>query len=410
MSASGSLTVVGLGADGWAGLTGTARDALLAAAVVIGAPRQLDLLPAEVSAERVSWPVPLREAVRPLLDAHAGRAVAVLASGDPMWHGIGRALVEEVGADGLRVLPHPSSVSLACAALGWSIEDVEVVSVVAQPVETVLARCYPGVKILVLSRDGSTPAGMAKALSRNGFGASTLTLLGSLGGAAQTRTTTTARSAAFGACDPLNVVAVEVAADPGTPHRGMTPGLPDDAFDHDGQITKREVRALTLCALAPSPGELLWDVGGGSGSVAIEWLRVHPRCRAVSVERDADRAERISRNAARLGTPRLRVVEGAAPAALAGLDRPDAVFIGGGLTAEGLVDACWQALRPAGRLVANAVTLESQALLTSLRGRWGGTLLRVDLAHQMPVGGFTGWRPAMPVVQWSVTKPETGQR
>lgn len=410
MPVSGSITVVGIGADGWAGLTDAARDALLSAEVVIGATRQLDLLPPQVSAERVLWPVPLRNAVRPLLDAYAGRVLAVLASGDPMWHGIGRALVEEVGPDRLRVLPHPSSVSLACAALGWPVEDTDVVSLVAQPVETILAHCHPGVRLLVLSRDGSTPPTVAELLSRHGFGPSAVTVLGSLGGSAQSRMEGTAATADLTACDALNVMAVEVAAAHDAPHRGIVPGLPDDAFEHDGQITKREVRALTLSALAPAPGELLWDIGGGSGSVAIEWLLAHPRCRALSVERNPERAARIARNAAKLGTPRLVVVEGTAPSALGGLDQPNAVFIGGGLTGDGVVSACWDQMLPGGRLVANAVTIESQSEVSRLQARLGGTLLRIDLARQVPVGAFTGWRPAMPVVQWAATKPQAGQQ
>jgi precorrin-6B C5,15-methyltransferase / cobalt-precorrin-6B C5,C15-methyltransferase len=409
MSPHAAVTVVGIGADGWVGLADAARTVLCDAEVVIGASRQLDLLPPEVNAEKVTWPVPLRQAVGPLLEAHAGRALAVLASGDPMWHGIGRALVEEVGPDRLRVLPHPSSVSLACAALGWPVEDTDVVSLVSQPVETILAGCYPGARLLVLSRDGSTPAKVAKVLSSNGFGASAVTVLGSLGGPAESRTEGKAQTADLASCDALNVVAIEVAADAGAPHRGVVPGLPDDAFEHDGQITKREVRALTLSALAPAPGELLWDIGGGSGSVAIEWLLAHPRCRALSVERSPERAARIVRNAVRLGTPRLVVVEGSAPAALAGLDQPDAVFIGGGLTGDGVVSACWERLRPGGRLVANAVTIESQSEVSRLQARFGGTLLRIDLARQVPVGALTAWRPAMPVVQWSVTTPQTGQ-
>lgn len=410
MSAAARVTVVGIGADGWDGLTAAARAALVEAEVVIGAPRQLGLLPPAVTARHVPWPVPLRPALRGLLDDYPGRALAVLASGDPMWHGIGRAVAQEVGPERLRVLPHPSSVSLACAALGWPVEDTDVVSLVAQPVEALVAACHAGARLLVLSRDGATPRAVADLLCRNGFGPSALTVLGSLGAASESRRSTTAEEAAgLEDLDPLNVVAVEVTAGPDAPHRGVLPGLPDDAFEHDGQLTKREVRALTLSALAPAPGELLWDVGGGSGSVAIEWLRAHRRCRAVTVERDPLRAARIRDNARRLGTPRLVVVEGAAPAALGRLEEPDAVFVGGGLTADGVVAACWRALRPGGRLVANGVTLESQAEMTRLQQRLGGALLRIDIAHQVPVGSFTGWRPAMPVVQWSVTKTLAGE-
>ncbi|WP_441248898.1 precorrin-6y C5,15-methyltransferase (decarboxylating) subunit CbiE [Kitasatospora sp. McL0602] len=399
------ITVVGLGADGWAGLTETARESLLDAEAVIGAPRQLGLLPAEVRAARVPWPSPLRPAVPALLAAHAGQRLAVLASGDPMFYGIGRALAEVVGPAALRVLPHPSSVSHACARLGWPAEDTEVVSLVGRPLDTLTLALHPGRRLLVLSADATTPAAVAALLTDRGYGPSRLHVLEQLGGPAEQQRTGSAESWPHPAGDPLNIVAVECAATPDARRLPLVPGLPDDAYESDGQLTKRHVRAATLATLAPRPGEQLWDVGGGSGSIAIEWLRAHRTCRAVSVERDAVRAGRIARNAAALGVPRLQVVTGPAPAALAGLPTPDAVFVGGGLTAPGLLEACWAALPAGGRLVANTVTLESEALLTEWYRRHGGDLLRLAVAHAVPVGGFTGWRQAMPVTQWSAVKP-----
>ncbi|MEW2547551.1 precorrin-6y C5,15-methyltransferase (decarboxylating) subunit CbiE [Streptomyces sp. NPDC047002] len=403
------LTVVGVGADGWAGLAGPAREALLAAEVVIGAPRQLGLLPPEVAAERVQWPSPLRPAVPGLLAAHAGRAVAVLASGDPFHHGIGRALAETAGAGRLRVLPHPSSVAYACARLGWPQEDTEVVSAVGRPLERVAAALHDGRRLLVLSADAATPAAVAALLRERGYGPSELHVLERLGdGGRERRLSGTAQTWDEAQGDPLNLVAVVCRRAPGAQRLGAVPGLPDTAYEHDGQLTKRPVRAATLAALAPAPGELLWDVGGGSGSIGIEWMRTHPACRAVAVERDPVRAERIGRNARALGVPGLAVATGAAPAALAGLPGPpDAVFVGGGLTAPGLLDACWDALPEGGRLVANTVTLESEALLARWYGRHGGELVRLAVASAVPVGGFTGWRQAMPVTQWSVTKTST---
>ncbi|WP_432034995.1 precorrin-6y C5,15-methyltransferase (decarboxylating) subunit CbiE [Streptomyces cucumeris] len=399
------VTVVGIGADGWDGLTMRARDALRSAEVIIGGPRQLALLPAECRAERLPWPSPLRPAVPGLFAEHAGRRICVLASGDPMFFGIGRTLAGELGAERLRVLPHPSSVSYACARLGRPLEETEVISLVGRPLASLARVLHTGARLLVLSAGADTPAEVAGLLRDRGFGPSPMRVLEQLGGARERTVEGTADTWAHPPGDPLNVIAVDCVAAEGTPRLAVTPGLPDTAYEHDGQLTKRHVRAATLAALAPAPGELLWDIGGGSGSIAVEWMRAHHRCRAYSVERDPARAERIVRNAAALGVPGLGVVTGAAPEALAGLPAPDAVFIGGGATAPGLLEACWSALPPGGRLVANTVTLESEALLADWYRRHGGELVRLAVAHATPVGGFTGWRQAMPVTQWSVAKP-----
>ncbi|BDM73586.1 precorrin-6Y C5,15-methyltransferase (decarboxylating) [Streptomyces nigrescens] len=408
-SGSEHLTVVGIGADGWEGLSGAARRVLRAAEVVIGGARQLALLPGgECPGDRVTWPSPLRPAVPGLLAAHAGRRVCVLASGDPMFYGIGRTLTEVLAESGaghrLRVLPHPSSVSYACARLGWPVEETEVVTLVGRPVENLARALYDGHRLLVLSAGAGTPAEVAALLRAHGFGPSRMRVLEQLGGEREQLTQGVAAEWDAPA-DPLNVIALDCVREPGTAPLSTVPGLPDTAYEHDGQLTKRHVRAATLAALAPAPGELLWDVGGGSGSIAVEWLRAHRSCRAVSVERDPVRAERIGRNARTLGVPALQVVHGPAPAALAGLPTPDAVFIGGGLTAPGLLDACWEALPPGGRIVANTVTLESEALLADRYRRHGGELVRLAVAHAVPVGGFTGWRQAMPVTQWAAVKP-----
>ncbi|WP_046779755.1 bifunctional cobalt-precorrin-7 (C(5))-methyltransferase/cobalt-precorrin-6B (C(15))-methyltransferase [Streptomyces yangpuensis] len=407
------VTVVGLGADGWAGLTAAARSSLSRAEVLIGGPRQLDLLPAaECPGQRVAWPSPLRPAVPKLMTEHAGRRIAVLASGDPMFYGIGRALAEELGPRSLRVHPHPSSVSYACARLGWPVEDTEVVTVVGRPVARLTAALHDGRRVIVLSAGASSPGEIAALLRERGFGPSRMRVLEQLGSEREDVYEGTADGWDHAPGDPLNVVAVDCRRDPAHagPRLGATPGLPDAAYEHDGQLTKRHVRAATLCALAPAPGELLWDIGGGSGSIGIEWMRTHPSCRAVAVERVPERAARITRNAAALGVPGLRVVVGAAPEALAGLPAPDAVFIGGGLTAPGLLDAVWAALAPGGRLVVNTVTLESEAVLAERHRRHGGDLVKLAVAHAVPVGGFTGWRQAMAVTQWSVTKPATAPR
>jgi precorrin-6B C5,15-methyltransferase / cobalt-precorrin-6B C5,C15-methyltransferase len=401
----GFVGLVGIGADGWSGLTCPAQAMLAEAGVVVGGKRQLDLLPETVTAERVLWPSPLRPAVRDMVGRLRSRGLVVLASGDPMFFGIGRALVEELGPQSLRVLPHPSSISLACARLGWPVEDTEVVSLVGRPLGSLTMSLHDRRRILVLSSDGETPAAVAKLLTGKGFGGSVMTVLERLGAPDETRHGGVAQTWRAAAGDPLNVVAVECRLRPAEARLGLVPGLADSAYEDDGQLTKREVRALTLSSLAPAPGELLWDIGGGAGSIAIEWMRAHRSCRAIAVESDDERAARIGRNAEALGVPGLRTVHGRAPEALSQLPAPDAIFIGGGLTAEGMLDAVWAALRPGGRLVANTVTLESEGLLAQWYARHGGELIRIGVSRARAVGGFTGWQQAMPVTQWSVTKP-----
>jgi precorrin-6Y C5,15-methyltransferase (decarboxylating) len=398
------LAVVGIGADGWDGLSPAARRAIEAADVLRGSARQLDLVPPEVAAERVPWPSPMAPALAGLLDAHPGRRVVVLASGDPMFSGVGTSLVRLHGPGAVEVIPHPSSVTLACARLGWAVEETTVVSVVGRPVGLISPHATPGRRLLVLGSDSRTPADVAQSLTEWGYGASRLIALAQLGGPAERQFTGTAADWPHAETDALVVTAVEVVADPGIVPLPTVPGLPDDAYAHDGQLTKRDVRAVTLARLAPLPGQLLWDVGAGAGSIGIEWMRVHASCRAVAVESDPERAARIAGNAVRLGVPDLQVVEGRAPEALEGLPAPDAVFVGGGTTTPLLLDACWAALAPGGRLVANAVTVESEAVLAGWFARVGGDLVRIAVQRAEPVGGFTGWKAAMPVTIWAVRK------
>ncbi|WP_428964895.1 precorrin-6y C5,15-methyltransferase (decarboxylating) subunit CbiE [Micromonospora fluostatini] len=400
-----SVTVVGIGADGWPGLGDPGRAALRHAQVVLGGGRQLDLLPGEVTAQRVPWPTPLLPALPDLLAAHAGRRICVLASGDPMWFGIGSHLARLVGPHRVRVLGHPSSISLACARLGWPVERVTVRSAVGRDLDRVRRDLAPGRLLLVLGPDATTPAALARTLTDAGYGASELTVLAALGTDREHRVDGCAHDWNAEPGDPLHVVAVRVAAAPGTRVLSTVPGLPDDAFDHDGALTKREGRALALSRLAPTVDDLLWDVGAGCGSIAVEWLRTDPSTSAVAVEARAERAERITGNARALGVPHLRVVRGQAPDALADLPAPDAVFVGGGLTAPGVFDAVWTALRPGGRLVAHAVTLEGERVLVDQSVQRGGDLTRLSVERAAPLGGFTGWKPARPLVQWAVTKP-----
>lgn len=404
------IVVVGLGADGWPGLSSTARQAVSAADVLIGASRHLALVPDALpgaGALRVVLPSPLLPGLAALAEEHAGREVCVLASGDPMFHGIGSTLVRLLGADRVRVLPHVSSLSLACARLGWPVERTEVVSLVGRSPDALRAAALPGRRLLVLSADGGTPARVAALLSAHGYGASPMTVLSDLGAPAELILYGTAAHWPHPVTPALNVIAVECAPAPDTTPLPLTPGLPDDAYEHDGQLTKREVRAVSLSRLAPLPGQLLWDVGAGAGSIAIEWMRAHPSCTAVAVESHPDRASRAERNAGELGVPGLRVLRGRAPEALNGLPTPDAIFVGGGATVPGVLDSCWAALRPGGRLVVNAVTLESEATVGLWYGRHGGDLVRLAVQRASAVGGFTGWRPMMPVTIWSITKPAT---
>ncbi|WBQ07266.1 precorrin-6y C5,15-methyltransferase (decarboxylating) subunit CbiE [Kribbella sp. CA-293567] len=392
------LTVVGVGADGWTGLSPQAQQAINAADVVLGSTRQLALLP-DGDGERVAWSSPLSESLPGLLATHRGRRICVLASGDPTFHGIGTTLTRMLGAEAVRVIPHPSSVSLACARLGWAQEQVQVVSLVGHPLELVQPHIQPGQRLVVLSWGAHTPAEVAALLVARGYGGSEFSVLEQLGSAAERVRSTRADEWGHEA-DALNVIGIHCQ---GTELLPTTPGLPDSAYESDGQLTKREVRAVTLSRLAPVPGQLLWDVGGGAGSIAIEWLRHHPSCRAVAIEKDPDRAKRLDRNAATLGVA-VRTVVGAAPEALDGLEAPDAIFVGGGATVPGVIEACWQALRPGGRLVVNGVTLETESLIARWYAELGGDLVRLAVQRASAVGGMTGWRPAMPVTIWSLTK------
>ncbi|MGE2688837.1 precorrin-6y C5,15-methyltransferase (decarboxylating) subunit CbiE [Mycolicibacterium pulveris] len=390
------IIVVGIGADGMAGLTPAAQAELVRATVVYGSPRQLDLLDDTVSAERREWPSPMLPALRALREG-ADRDVHVVASGDPLLHGVGGSLIRLHGAHRVTVLPHVSSVTLACARLGWPVHDTEVISLVTNEPHTAVRR---GGTAVVLSRDAGSPAALAKLLTDTGRGDSELTVLEQLGGPAERRRSDTARRWAGNPptdVDDLNVVAVRY-----LPDERQFGILPDTAYANDGQITKQPMRAVTMAALAPRPEELLWDVGAGSGSIAIEWCRSGTGCRAVAFERDEQRRKRITENVRAFG---VNVdVRGDAPQAFDDTPPPDVIFVGGGLTRPGLLQECFDRLPGGGRLVANAVTAESEAVLGQWYSRLGGEMRRYQHYHGEPLGGFTGWRPAFPVTQWSVTK------
>lgn len=396
------VVVVGIGGDGWAGLDEARRRAVLGADVLLGGERHLAMVPGDVTAERVPWPRPLRDGLPELLQRWAGRQVVALASGDPLVSGIGSTLIELLGTDGVEVLPAVSSVALARARMRWPAETVAVL----RDHWELPRELAPGRRVLVLSADRHTPGEVAATLVGAGFGGSALTVLSDLGSPSEARETILARDWPPGREAPaLHVLAVECVADASARPFGLAPGLPDDAFENDGQLTRRDLRASALSRLAPSVGELLWDVGAGAGSVGIEWMRAHPSCRTIAIEADPERAARIARNAARLGVPSLQLVDGRAPQVLGGLPRPDAVFIGGGGTAPGLLRQCWDALAPGGRLVAHAVTLETERALVDARAEFGGELTRLQVENADSIGRFTGWAPTRAVVQWSAVAP-----
>ncbi|SFM45659.1 precorrin-6y C5,15-methyltransferase (decarboxylating) subunit CbiE [Shimia aestuarii] len=393
------LTIVGLGEDGPDGLAPASRKALDEAQVVMGAARHLSLLP-ELDADTIAWPVPFSDGI-PVLLSHRGTPTVVLASGDPFWHGAGATLARQLTPGEYITLPAPSTMSLAAAALGWPLEQTPTMGLHAAPFARLRPHLHHGQRALVTLRDGPSVADFAAWLVQQGFGPTTLHVLEALGGPRQRIRSSPAQS--FDLSDIRHPVSVglDIAGD--GPALPLATGRPDDLFDHDGQITKRPVRALTLSTLAPKPGEHLWDIGGGSGSISIEWLWAHPTTQATTIESNPTRAERIRANAADLGADRLSVVTGTAPEALSDLPDPDAIFIGGGLSDE-MLQTVWAAMPDGARLVANAVTLEAEALLSLWHTDKGGDLMRIELAHAHPLGRKRGWKSAYPIVQWSVEK------
>jgi precorrin-6Y C5,15-methyltransferase (decarboxylating) len=393
------LDVVGIGEDGMAGLSPAARAVVEAAEVIVGGDRHHRLSDA-VTAERIAWPSPF-DAVIHLLEANRGRRLVVLATGDPLWFSVGARLARALpGA--IRFHPQLSAFQWAAARLGWSLADVETLTVHGRPVEQMIPFIQPGARLLVLTTGAGTPGAIAGFLRARGFGPSRMVVLASMGGPAEQRFEGTAEGWDADV-PPFNTLAVECVAGPEAQVLPRVPGLPDEAFRHDGKMTKAEARALVLARLMPMRGALLWDIGAGCGSVGIEWMRSAPEARAIGLEPDAGRRALAATNALALGTPRFDLRDAVAPEGLDGLPAPDAVFVGGGLS-DTVVARAWEALKPLGRLAATAVTLESEALLLGLRERRGGELVRLSVARASPVGGRWGWRPAMPVTVWSLMK------
>lgn len=399
------IEVVGVGACGLSSLGELERALVAAAEVVVGGERHLAMLEPASGRDLVTWPAPLRPALPSLVESWGERRVVVLASGDPLVSGIGSTLVELVGAARVRVHPAVSSAALARARLGWSAEESEVVTLVGRDVDRLRRDLSPRARLVVLTSGERGPAEVAALLVDEGYGASRVTVLGALGSGQESRTDGVARSWDGRLTPRLYVVCVECRPDAGERvARSLVPGLADAAYEHDGQLTKRLVRAAALAHLAPQPGDVMWDLGAGAGSVGIEFARQHPRNRVYAVERDPERAKRVRRNARALGVPGLSVVEGESAGLLHELPTPDAVFIGGGATTS-IVELAWRTLSPGGRLVVHGVTVETEQVLVSSRLAYGGSLSRISVEDLEPIGSFTGWRPARAVVQWSVSKP-----
>jgi precorrin-6B C5,15-methyltransferase / cobalt-precorrin-6B C5,C15-methyltransferase len=398
------LSIVGIGESGLADIDRLGRGFIDRAALVIGGKRHLAMLdPAKSSQVRLAWTSQLEESIAIVL-AKRGTPVCVLASGDPLCYGIGATLLKYISIEEMTILPAPSTFSLARARLGWAETAVETLSLCGRSPDFLAAILAPNSKLLILSGGASTPQIVANLLTQQGYGDSRMTILEHLGGERERVVTQIARSWSQSDVAALNTIAVECEIDRDRLPLNRLPGLPESAYHHDGQLTKREVRAITLAALAPLPGELLWDVGAGCGSIGIEWLRSHPRCRAIAIEQHQRRLQFIIDNMTALGAPHLQIVCGQAPAALADLPTPDAIFIGGGVTVPGLLATCWTALRSGGRLVANAVTIESELELLQWHQQVGGELTRIAIQRTQSIGGFLGWKPLNPITQLVVVK------
>jgi len=397
------LSIIGMGEDGYDGLSARAKLLVEQADVIVGAERLLALTP-QTSATREEWPQPFGAVVTQIKRLR-GRKTVLLATGDPSNYGVARKVLEFIPFSEVEIVPHISAFSLAAARLGWSLPDCDTLTLHGRPAAQLEAFIQPGVRLIALTENGATIAEVARRLVARRFGQSRVSVLENMGGPSEKKSSFIARDYAASPYSDLNTIGIECVADAGAALLPRVPGLPDDAYVHDGQLTKREVRAATLSALAPTPDALLWDVGAGCGSIAIEWMRAARGARAIAIERDEDRLAMLAENADRLGVPRIRIVKGEAPAALEGLEKPDAVFIGGGMGDPGVFETSWKALKPGGRMVGNVVTLEGELHVIDLQEKHGGDLVRVDVSILSKVGNLRALKPRMSVLQWRATKP-----
>lgn len=397
------LSIVGIGEDGLSGLGSLALSLIAQAEIFVGGARHLAMLPPDDGREKLVWTTPIETTIEQIIQRR-GQSVCILASGDPMCHGIGVTLTKRLPIAEMMIVPTVSAFSLACARLGWSLAEIETFSLTNRPTAVIACALYPGARLLVLSADKHSPEKVATLLRERGFGNSQITVLERMGGVQERRIDGVAATWEAREVADLNTIAIACVADLSTISLPHTPGLPDAAYQHDGQLTKQEVRAITLSSLAPLPGQLLWDVGAGCGSITIEWLRTHPRCRAIAIERHPTRLQYIADNAVALGVPQLQIIAGVAPLALKNLPQPDAIFIGGGVTNDNLFETCWNALPCGSRLVINAVTLESEHKVLQWHSQYGGSLIRISIERTKAIGSFLGWKPLSPVTQWVIVK------
>ncbi|CCH66785.1 Cobalt-precorrin-6y C5-methyltransferase [Richelia intracellularis HH01] len=398
------LSVVGIGEDGFSSLTPIAIALVNQAKVLVGGERHLEMLPKTDVRPKLVWASPIGETIATIMSMR-GQSVCVLASGDPMFYGVGVTLRRKIPLEEMTIIPTLGTLSLACARVGWSFQEVETLSLCGRPVELLSAYVYNHAKLLILSADKNTPSQVAAILQSSGYGKSKLIILERMGGNQERIITSMANSWNHTEIADLNTIAVECVADKGITALSRVSSLPDNAYHHDGQITKKEIRSITLAALAPLPGQLLWDVGAGCGSVGIEWMRTHDHCRTIAIEQDASRLKYIADNASSLGTPQLRIIFGKAPLALQNLLTPNVIFIGGGITNKGLLETCWQALPPGGKLVTNVVTVEGEMKIFDWYKQLGGNLTRIAVQKAEPIGNFWGWKAIAPITQWVVVKP-----
>jgi len=409
------LCVIGIGEDGWDDLSADARDLLYESEIVLGGERHLKMLPKDWEGERIVWSSPIREAVSKIVswrpeDSASVQKVAIMASGDPLCYGIATKLLRHLPIEEIWIKPALTTFSLMCSRIGWSLPDVETLTIHGRPLEMLHPFVQPGAKLLVLSKGEESPEQAAKLLCARGFGKSIITVLEHLGGRKERQFSGQADSWNHPEGAALNAMAIECIPENNANVLSRNPGLPDEAFLHDGQLTKREIRAVALSKLMPVVDHLLWDVGAGCGSVSIEWMRTNPRCRAVAIEKSKSRLKLIEQNSQELGVPMLQIISGSAPEVLVDLPAPDAVFIGGGLSSGNLLQTCWNALKPGGRLVANAVTLEGEQKLLQWQnenaGKSGasGDLTRLSISRAEKIGKFQGWKEMRSVIQLAVIK------
>ncbi|WP_038013015.1 bifunctional cobalt-precorrin-7 (C(5))-methyltransferase/cobalt-precorrin-6B (C(15))-methyltransferase [Terasakiella pusilla] len=394
------IHIIGIGEDGLDGVSPVARSLIQSAEILVGGVRHLEMV--DSPARKISWGVGLSHGIEEL-KANVDKLVVVLATGEPLWFGIATTLLNHIARDHIHVHPTSGAFSLAAARMGWAIPDCVCMTIHGRALESLNRYIAPNVKILILSRDGKSPREVADLLAKYGYGESKITVFEHMGGEKENRLEGTATGWTAQTAD-LNTIALECMASREARRLPLTTGLKDDLFEHDGQLTKREVRAVTLSTLAPQPGELLWDVGGGCGSIAIEWMRSHPSCRAIAIEQNDKRRSMIAHNGASLGVPTLEIVDGRAPDCLVGLPTPDAIFVGGGIAISGMLETCWNALPTGGRLVANTVTLEAEREMLHFQSNFGGELTRIAISREENVGRMTVMKPMAPVLQLSVVK------